>query len=54
MLKGCIEFMRFEEDFRFAAIYGLLGVLASVIICSLLLAVRLFVLIKEELLYLYD
>ncbi|KAI6173823.1 hypothetical protein M3Y98_01123700 [Aphelenchoides besseyi] len=64
---GCIEFLQFEEDFRISIAIGLGSFLVVVqvniivetdhfnfqIIC-IVMAIRLFILIKKELLYLYD
>ncbi|KAI6191372.1 hypothetical protein M3Y97_00221200 [Aphelenchoides bicaudatus] len=52
--EGCIELLQFEYQFWVAAIYGVFALLAIIEIACVAIAIRLFVLIKTELLYLYD
>ncbi|KAI6243846.1 hypothetical protein M3Y99_00049700 [Aphelenchoides fujianensis] len=51
---GCVEFLRFEEDFRLSLAVGLSVFLVLMEVICTVMAARLFVLIKEELLDEYD
>ncbi|CAD5233803.1 unnamed protein product [Bursaphelenchus xylophilus] len=51
--EGCLEFMRFEEQLRFSLILGMVALIGTVQLICFAMAVRLFIHVKKELLYLY-